>query len=282
MDKINIKCLIKKARENNFAIGSFNIVNFETLKAVIDAACETKSPVICQISEGALKYIPFEYIVPMAISAAKNAQIPIYIHLDHSRSVELCKKAIDAGFDSVMFDGSHLDIDSNIKKTLEVVEYAKSRNVAVEGEVGIIGGKEDDINTGNAIYASIDEATKFYAATKVDFLAVAFGTSHGVYKKEPKLNFEILDQARKITNAPLVMHGTSGVALPDIETAIKHGVYKVNVGTGLLTSYYCSLVETLNKNPQVFDLRKFSQKPMEAVKNKVKKYLKLFNSVNQI
>ncbi len=281
MEITNTKLFIKKSLNSHSAICAFNVVNFETLKAVIQGAEQKQAPVICQISEGALRYIDFDYFVPMALAAAKKATVPVLIHLDHSHSIALCKRAIDAGFHSVMFDGSNLSLAENIKKTKIVLEYARQHNpnVAVEGEIGIIGGKEDGHNIGINLVAKLADIITYYQATKVDWLAVAFGTSHGVYKGKPKLNFELLKKVNTILqDVPLVMHGTSGIAFSEITKALNFKIRKVNIGTELLVIYHQSLLDFFRENEQIFDLRKFNIGAINSVANRVSEYLDLLNS----
>ncbi len=281
MEKIDTASFIKKSLASHSAIAAFNVMNFEMLKAVIEGAEKNNAPAICQISEGALKYIDFEYFVPMALAASKKAKVPIMIHLDHSHSVTLCKKAIDAGFHSVMFDGSNLSLANNIAKTKIVMAYAKAHHpaVIVEGEVGIIGGKEDDLNSGAALVAEYDDVIKYYQATKVDWLAVAFGTSHGVYKGKPILDFTLLKKvSQALKDVPLVMHGTSGIAFDEIAKTLAFQVRKVNIGTELLMIYHQSLQTFFKNNAQIFDLRKFNRCAINAVATRVDQYLSLLNS----
>ncbi len=281
MEITNTKLFIKKSLTSKSAICAFNVVNFETLKAVIKGAEQNQAPVICQISEGALRYIDFDYFAPMALAAAKKAQVPVMIHLDHSHSVSLCKKAIDAGFHSVMFDGSNLSLAENIRKTKVVLEYAQlhNPNIAVEGEIGIIGGKEDNIKTGAGLVAKLEDIITYYQATKVDWLAVAFGTSHGVYRGKPKLNFGLLKKVNAILkDVPLVMHGTSGIAFDEISKALNFKIRKVNIGTELLMIYHQSLLDFFKKNSDVFDLRKFNLGAIDSVANRVNDYLNLLHS----
>ncbi len=275
--------IIKKAQKNKYAIGAFNVINYETLKAVIDAAEHTKSPIICQISERSItKYIDFEYFVPMVMNIAKRAKVDVAIQLDNGTDFEVIKKAIDHGFTSVMFDGSRDTIEKNLIETAKIVKYAHSHNVEVEGEIGIFSVSDNDQFTDKErFYANPERAKEFVEKTNVDMLAVAFGSRYGRYKTEPELNFDILKQTRALTDCPIVMHGASGIEFEKVAKAIKLGVAKVNVETDLLITYTKSLEMFLEHNPNVFDIRSAQLAAIEEMKSTVVNYLKTFGSINK-
>ncbi len=275
--------MIKKAQQNKYAIGAFNIINYETLKAVIDAAEHTKSPIICQISERSItKYIDFEYFVPMAIRAAQNAKVDVALQLDNGTNFAIIKKAISYGFTSVMFDGSHHKIERNLIETAEIVAYAHKHKVIVEGEIGIFSVSDNDKFTDKErFYANPQKVKEFVNKTKVDMLAVAFGSQYGRYQTEPQLNFEILEETRNLTDCPIVMHGASGIDFAKINKAIKLGVAKVNVETDLLITYTKSLETFFEHNPNVFDIRSAQLAAIEEMKSTVVNYLKTFGSINK-
>ena len=194
---MNLIEVYKDAIGKNYAINAFNFYNMETLQAIVDGVKETKMPVICSVSESALRYMGIDVCVALFKAATKDVETPIFLHLDNGKSYETCKRVIDAGFDSVMIDGSSLPFGENVEVTKKVVNYAHSRGVFVEGELGSLAGIEDDIcvDVGGAVYTDPDQARMFVELTRVDSLAIAIGTSHGAYKfkGESKLRFDILD-----------------------------------------------------------------------------------------
>ncbi|MFN4189738.1 MAG: ketose-bisphosphate aldolase, partial [Pseudothermotoga sp.] len=216
MPLVSSKEMFRKAY-GKYAIGAFNVNNMEILQGVIEAAKEERAPLILQISAGARKYAKQIYLMKLIEAAVEDApDIPICVHLDHGDSFELCKAVIDAGFTSVMIDGSHLPFEENVKLTKQVVDYAHPRGVVVEGELGRLLGVEEHVvvNEKEASYTDPDKAVEFVERTGVDSLAIAIGTSHGAYKfkGEPKLDFERLSEiAKRLPNFPLVLHGASSV-----------------------------------------------------------------------
>ena len=229
MPLINPKELLLKKKQEGKAVGAFNVISLEMIRGVIDAAEEMKEPLILQLSSNALKWAKFEYIVPMIISAARNAKVDIAVHLDHSNNLDEIQKSIDAGMLSVMYDGSKLDYKDNVKISNQVIDICKD-NIFVEIEIGSIGGKEGDSVESNDKFISPQDAIEFYNATKPGALAVAFGTSHGLYKSSANLNYKLIQDISKAIPVPLVMHGTSGLPFEMIKKAIKSGITKVNVG----------------------------------------------------
>ncbi|HEY5576319.1 MAG TPA: class II fructose-bisphosphate aldolase, partial [Clostridiaceae bacterium] len=195
MPLVTTKEMFKKALEGKYAVGAFNINNMEILQGVVNAAKVKQSPVIIQVSTGALKYAGPKYLKAMVDAAVEDTGIDIALHLDHGADFEACKAAIECGFTSVMIDGSHYDYEENIEKTKEVVEYAHARGVVVEAELGVLAGVEDDVKSDVHIYTDPDQAVDFIKRTGVDSLAIAIGTSHGAYKfaGDAKLRFDILE-----------------------------------------------------------------------------------------
>ena len=227
--------MLQKARKEGYAIGQFNINNLEWTKAILTAAEETKSPVILGVSEGAAKYMTgFDTVVGMVNGMLKtmNITVPVAIHLDHG-SFEGAKKCIEAGFSSVMFDGSHYDIEENVQKTKEIVEYAHSRGISVEAEVGSIGGEEDGVVGGGEV-ADPNEC-KMIADLGVDMLAAGIGNIHGKYPANwTGLRLDVLKNIQDITGQmPLVLHGGTGIPDQMVKDAISLGVSKINVNTEL-------------------------------------------------
>ena len=281
---MNLLEVYKHAIKNNYAISAFNFYNLETLQSGVEGAKEAKMPVICSVSESALKYMGVETCVSLFKSAIKGHKFPIFLHLDHGKSFKTCKEVIDAGFDSVMIDGSSLPFAENVKLTKKVVAYAHKKGVFVEGELGALAGIEDDVcvKENDAFYTNPDEAKKFVDKTKVDSLAIAIGTSHGAYKfkGESKLRFDILNKIEeKLPSFPLVLHGASSVDKNSIDainknggeiksakgldsenikiSATKHNIVKINVDTDLRLAFTAGVREFLNNNKSNINPRDF-------------------------
>ena len=241
----NLRELFKE-NEGKGAIGAFNLHCFEMLPAMIEAAEENNVPIIIQTSLGTAEYIGFETLIAAVKSLAERSSIDVCLHMDHCKDIDAIKRAIDCGYSSVMYDGSSLPLEENIKNTREVVEYAKAKNVSVEGEVGSIGGAEECVvvDQNDAAYTKVEDALKFVEATGIDALAVAIGTTHGQYKSKAKLNFELMNELRNsLNNVGLVLHGGTGVSDEDMKRCARDGMKKINVGTELNKSY----IEEVNK-----------------------------------
>jgi len=271
---VNAKEMLEKARIGKYAIAHFNINNLEWTKFILEECQKLNSPVILGVSEGAIKYMGGYKVVSdmfKALYLELNIEVPVALHLDHGSSLEACIKAIDAGFTSVMIDASKYDLKTNIEITKEVVEYAKKYNVSVEAEVGHIGGTEDELSSELA-YAKVEDAVSLYNETKIDFLAPALGSVHGLYKGEPNLDFKKMKEISEITNAPLVLHGGTGIPDNLIKESIKCGISKININTELQIVWTNSVREFLLNNNE-YDPRKViksGEKPMkEAIKNKL-------------
>lgn len=301
MPLVTTKEMFKKAYDGNYAIGAFNINNMEILQGVVNAAKAKKSPVIIQVSTGALKYAGPKYIKAMVDAAVEDTGLDIALHLDHGADFEACKTAIECGFTSVMIDGSHYDFDENVAKTKEVVEYAHARGVVVEAEIGVLAGVEEDVKSDVIIYTDPDQAVEFVKRTNVDSLAIAIGTSHGAYKfsGEPKLRFDILEEIQnKMPGFPIVLHGASSVDQESVELCNKYGgnisgakgipedmlrkacsmaVCKVNMDTDLRLAMTAACRQILGENPKEFDPRKYlgagRAKIQEIAERKIEKVL---------
>lgn len=278
MGLVTVGELVKDAQLRGYAVGAFNLNNLEILHAIVQAAEEEKAPVILQASQGGLKYAGLDYIVAMAKVAAKQASVPVALNLDHGTSFEQAVKCIRAGFSAVMIDGSHWSFKENIELTRKVVEVAHPSGVSVEGELGRIGGTEDDISVSDkdAIYTDPDEAVKFVESTGVDALAVAVGTAHGVYKGVPKLDFERLADIRARVEVPLVLHGASGVPDESIQRAVQIGITKINIDTELRVAFSQTLKKYLEENPDVIDPRKIIGPSRDSMREVVRSKMKLF------
>ncbi|HZG15445.1 MAG TPA: class II fructose-1,6-bisphosphate aldolase [Candidatus Bathyarchaeia archaeon] len=283
MPLVPMTAFLEDAKKNKYAVGQFNLNNLEFTQAITEAAKAEKSPVIFGVSEGAMKYMGIEYTVAMAKAAAESAGIPIALHLDHGSSFEVVMKCIRAGFSSVMFDGSHHPFEENIRLTKQVVEAAHAVGVSVEGELGTIGGVEDDLDVAeeDAALAKPEEAIRFWQETKVDYMAIAVGTAHGMYKGEPKIHFDIIEEVAKNIEAPIVLHGGSGVPDEAIREAIKRGVGKINVNTENQVACTETIRKILAEKPNEIDPRKYLGPAREAIKQTVIEKIRLFGSSNR-
>jgi fructose-bisphosphate aldolase class II len=294
--------ILASAMAGNYAVGAFNIHNLESLQAVVTAAQEENSPVIVAVTPSAIKYAGLAYLVKLVKTAAESVAVPMSLHLDHGRDVEIVAKCVDEGFTSVMIDGSHLDFEGNIALTRRVVELAHPRGVSVEAELGRLAGVEEvSVEEKEAILTDPNAAREFVERTNVDALAVAIGTSHGAYKfkGKPKLDFQRLREIKERVGVPLVLHGASGVpawiiekatrygaqlagarGMPDesIKQAIRLGIAKINIDTDLRLAFTATVREVLAKAPTQFDPRKILGPAREAMREVVKTKMRLFGS----
>ncbi len=287
MRLVNAGHILKKARQEGYGIGQFNINNLEWTRAILEVAEEKQSPVILGVSEGAAKYMTgFKTVVAMVESMLEtlNITVPVALHLDHG-SFEGAQNAIKAGFSSVMFDGSHYDIEENIQKTKEIVDYAHAFGISVEAEVGSIGGEEDGV-TGAGEVADADECRQI-AKLGVDFLAAGIGNVHGPYPENWKgLDMEVLKEVGETTNRiPLVLHGGTGIPDDMVSEAISYGVSKINVNTEKQLVFTQAIREYIeadkDKDSKGYDPRKVLKPGVEAIKDVVREKMDLFGSTNK-
>lgn len=283
MPLVSMTELMQRAKAEKFAVGQFNMNNLEFTKAIMEAAIEERSPFIFGVSEGAIKYMGLDYVVAMARAAAEKSDIPVVLHLDHGSSFEVAMQCIRAGFTSVMFDGSHYPLEENIQKTKEVVRAAHALGVSVEGELGTIGGTEDDLTVADedAKLAKPDEAIRFFEETGVDALAIAVGTAHGLYKGEVRIRYNIIEEVAKNISVPIVLHGGSGVPDDAIRKSIELGVGKINVNTENQVAMTEAIKKVLVEKPDTIDPRKYLKPAIEAMKEVVKGKMRLFGSSNK-
>ena len=282
MELITTKQILKQAQEGNYAIGAFNVENMEMVMAVISAAEEMNAPVIMQTTPSTVKYAGLDYFLANAKVAASKAKVPVVMHLDHGSSFELAAQALRAGYTSIMIDGSHSDFESNIEISKAVVDMCKPSGVAVEAELGKVGGKEDDLDGGDGdLYTDPLEAKEFVERTGVDSLAIAIGTAHGIYKGEPKLDLERLSEIRKVVSVPLVLHGGSGIPDWKVQEAIKRGICKVNYATELRIAYTHGVNTYLKENPDTIDPKKYNKAGIDEVKKFVIEKIKVCGCQNK-
>ena len=308
MPLVTTKDMFEKSMKEHFAIGAFNVNNMEIIQAITDAAAEENSPVILQASSSAIKYARVVYLRKMVEASLDQYDIPVVLHLDHGPDFETCKMCIDNGFSSVMIDGSKYDFEENIALTKKVVDYAHSKGVVVEAELGKLAGIEDEVNVAasDAMFTDPDQAKEFVERTGCDSLAIAIGTSHGAYKfkGEPKLRFDILEKVKeKLPNTPIVLHGASTVipelvdmcnkyggdipgakGVPDeiLHEASKRGVSKINVDTDLRLAMTGAIRKVFTEEPSKFDPRAYLTPARELIKETVQHKIRdVFGSSNK-
>ena len=266
---------LKMASEQNYALPAFNYMNMENLQAILAGAEELNSPVIIQTSQNAIDYAGFEYLRDIGVGAAQRARVPVVLHLDHGKDFGLNMRCIRHGWTSVMMDASLLPMEENISAVGEVVRAAHCLDIAVEAELGFIGGKEGDADAGDS-HTRPEDAADFFNRSGCDCLAVAVGTQHGLYKGEVKIDY---DRIRAIKEAvggrPLVLHGTSFVPLEMISRAIDSGINKVNFDSELKMAGMQAIRRYLDENPQVYDLRKMNKPMMAAMKEVVMEKIRI-------
>ncbi|MEK6899718.1 MAG: class II fructose-1,6-bisphosphate aldolase [Nanoarchaeota archaeon] len=298
------KSLLSKAQKGKYAVAHFNTNNMEILQGVVKAAQKLRSPIILATSEGALDYAGINYLYSLAKTASEESAVPIALHLDHGKDLEMIRKAIQKGYSSVMIDASKFPFEKNISLTKKVVSLAHSKGISVEAELGTIGGAEDLVSSKNIIYTDPAKAREFVEKTGCDFLAVAIGTSHGAYKFAGKcsLRQDILQQIRKRVSVPLVLHGASGVpasvvkmaerygadlsgvkGVPDaqIKTAIKNGITKINTDTDLRIAFDAAVRKALQSAPKDFDPRHILAPARDLIQKVAEQRIRIFGSAGK-
>lgn len=286
MALVNAKEMLQNAYEGKYAVAQININNLEWAKATLETAQENKSPIILGVTEGAAKYQGgFNAVVGMVKGLIKDLSItvPVAIHLDHGMTVDAAKRAIDAGFTSVMFDGSHSTIDVNVAGTKETIAYAAPHNVSVEAEVGTVGGEEDGV-IGGISFAKLEEV-KAIADAGAHMIAASLGSVHGDYIGEPDLQFDLMKEYSTALNMPLVLHGGSGIPADMIKKAIASGQAKINVNTEVQQTWAKAVRTYIESGADLkgtgFDPRKVLAGAIQAMKDTIKAKLELFGSINK-
>ena len=281
---VPMRTVLDLAEAGNFAVGAFNCNNMEMIQAIVQAAAAERAPVIIQASQGAIKYAGLEFITALVRTAAAAVAVPVALHLDHGTDYNTVVACIRHGFTSVMFDGSHWAKEENIERTREVVKIAHAAGVTVEGEIGRIGGVEDDISVDerDAFLTPVADAVEFYHATGVDALAMSFGTAHGLYKLPPPLALDRIDAVHRETGAYLVMHGGSGVPDADVQRGISLGIRKINIDTELREAFMAELRRQLAARPAELDPRKVLGPARAAMQEKVKEKMRLFGASGRL
>lgn len=282
---VTLNRVMEIAEERNIAIGSFNAPNLESLQAIMEAAEDLKLPVIIQFAQCHEPWIPLSVMGPIMMKAAREAKVPVCVHLDHGETLEYIQQALDLGFTAVMYDGSVLSYEENLENTKKTVEMAKRRGASVEAELGSMGrresgaGDETGAEDRTKIYTDPELAARFIKETGIDALACSFGTTHGIYLSKPKLDFDVVKNVRRLTgNIPVVMHGGSGVGRDDYRKAIKAGVRKVNYFTYMDKSggnMVAKYISGLDKETPIF-FSALSMAAREAMKEDVKAAMRQF------
>lgn len=270
MPLVTSKQMLTDAQKGGYAVGAFNAENMEMVKAIIRAAEELKAPVMIQTTPSTVKYASLEMFVAMVAAEARNASVPVCLHLDHGSSFELAVRAVKEGYTSVMIDGSKLPFEENIDVSARVVSVAHPNGIPVEAELGKVGGKEDDLVAVADTNTDPMEAKEFVEKTGIDSLAVAIGTAHGFYVGTPVLDKERLSEIRKVVDIPLVLHGASGLSKEDVMDCVKRGICKVNYATELRKAYTDAGKALLEAKPETFDPKKLGEVGMAAVTELVK------------
>lgn len=280
---VSTKEILLKAQKERYAVPAFNIHNLETIQVVVETAAEMKSPVILAGTPSTLKYAGADYIISIANAAAKKHDIPIAIHLDHFENTQNIKDYLDLGFKSAMIDASNESFEKNIEIVKEVVEYAHRLGATVEAELGRLGGQEDDlvVDEKDTMYTNPESAREFVERTGIDSLAVAIGTAHGLYKGEPKLDFDRLKEIRNLVNVPLVLHGASDVPDDLVKKAIELGICKVNVATDLKIPFASAVKKYFIEHPEASDPRQYMVPGKSAMKEIVIHKIKVCGSENR-
>ncbi len=283
MPYISGKPMILKAWKEGYSIGAFSAHNAESIKAILLAAEEENAPIMIQVGQKAIQTMGLDQMKAMIDTFMVDITVPVCIHLDHSRTFEQTMQAVRSNFDSVMFDGSGLDFEENVRITRTVCDVAHALNIGCEGEIGKIGGTEDDITVdeADAMITTVEEALDFSTRTTVDYLAVSIGTAHGVYKTTPQLNFERLVEIKNAVKKPIVLHGGSGVPDDQIVEAIACGVAKINVDTELRQSFTKGVQAYWVANPNDFVLADSLGAGVETMKETVKQKIRLFGSAGR-
>ncbi|SCY44242.1 class II fructose-1,6-bisphosphate aldolase [Alkaliphilus peptidifermentans] len=283
MSFVSSKFMLLDAQKRKYAVPAFNIHNLETIQVVVNVASELNSPVILAATPSTVKYAEEELLFAIGKAAAKKHAIPIALHLDHSEDIDYIKKCIDLGYQSVMIDASHHAYDENVQITKEIVDYAHKRGVTVEAELGRLGGCEEDlvVEEKDAFYTDPSAALDFVEKTSIDSLAVAIGTAHGLYKSEPKLDFQRLEDISKLVNIPLVLHGASGVPEDMVRRSIELGICKVNIATELKIPFSTAVRNHLTTHLDESDPRKYLIPGKAAMERVVIEKIKMCGSAGK-
>lgn len=277
MALVNMRTLLADAKRGHYGLGCFNVANLEMIVGTVRAAETLQSPLMMQIAESRLVHSPLEVIGPSMVEAARKAKIPASVHFDHGKTESVIHKALDYGFTSVMFDGSKLPFEENVKKTLKIKKLAERYGAAIEGEIGSIGGREGELTNAGIIYSDPQTAKRFYEETGVDALAIAIGNAHGFYAEKPNLRFDILQDIHNTTPVPLVLHGGSGLTDEDYRTCICKGMVKLNIATATFQSVYEAVKHGI-LSEEIGSYYDLHESEIQGACENVKRHIKIFGS----
>ncbi|MDY3280465.1 MAG: class II fructose-bisphosphate aldolase [Eubacteriales bacterium] len=275
---VNLNDVLRPAQQRHYAVGLFNTTDTDMLQAAIEAAEEMRAPIIIGTAEVLLPYGELQLIAPSVIAAAKRARVPVVVHYDHGLTFDRCMEALRLGFSSVMYDASAKPYAQNIQETREIVRIAHAFGATVEGEIGHVGSADGSDPAGEDRYTTLQEATDYLRDTGVDALAIAIGTAHGAYKTAPKLSFDRLAQIRAAVDAPLVLHGGSGLSDDDFRRAVQGGIAKVNIFTDLCLAGMAAQKQAVAENRDYLSARNLKK---DAIRKAVMKKMALFGCQNK-
>lgn len=278
MTLVKMKDILDQAEENHYGVGAFSVANMEMVMGAVRAAEELCSPLILQIAEVRLNHSPLHLIGPVMVEAAKNATVPVAVHFDHGLSEGKICEALEIGFTSIMYDGSHHPLEKNISETKKMAAIAREYGATVEAEIGQVGGSEDGSIDLEILITSVAEAKRFAAETGIDALAIAIGNAHGFYKGEPNLRIDRLAEINHEIDIPLVLHGGSGISETDFRSCISHGIRKINVATATFNN----VVRMVNENTPFDNYFSYQQRVMEAAALNVKHHMEMFMSTGRV
>lgn len=281
MGLVNTRDMLLRAQKEKYAVGAFNIENMEMAQAVIETADEMASPVICAVSQNAMKYATADLYCSIVASIAKTVKVPVAIHVDHAETEETALKALRGSFTSVMIDGSKLTYSENRDLTKRIVDICSIFSIPVEGEIGPIGGKVDAVPDYKLIYTDPQAAKDFADETGVSSLAVAIGTAHGIYKKTPRLDVDRLSAIAEVVSVPLVLHGASGVPDDQIQECIRRGICKVNYATELRIAFTDACRKFLREDDKTFDPKTYGKLGRASVKEIVRQKIEVLGSAGK-
>lgn len=272
---VNTNEMLRKAQREKYAVGAFNVENMEMVQALIKVANKMESPIILATSVSTLKYANPDIFRAITEACTQNCSVPVAIHLDHGRDLKNVITSVKAGYKSVMFDGSLLAFRENVEKTMQIVELCKVFDISVEGELGAISGKKGEPSVEDIILTEPYTAKDFVELTRVDSLAVAIGTCHGIYRSKPNLDYPRLKKIAEIVDVPLVLHGASGLSDEELQRCIQNGICKINMATDLRMAYTNTVRTYIQSNTECIDPKEFGYEAMQSVEKIVEERIKI-------
>ncbi|MGG1678181.1 class II fructose-bisphosphate aldolase [Neobacillus sp. NRS-1170] len=278
MTLVKMKEILEHAEANQYGVGAFSVANMEMVMGAVRAAEELRSPLILQIAEVRLKHSPLHIIGPAMVAAAKAATVPAAVHFDHGLTEEKIREALEIGFSSIMYDGSHHPLGKNIAETQKIVAIAREYGATVEAEIGQVGGSEDGSVDLEVLITSTEEAKQFASETMIDALAIAIGNAHGMYKGDPHLRMDRLEEIHAEVDIPLVLHGGSGISEKVFRKCIHHGIRKINVAT----STFNQVVNMVNEEAPFHNFFSYHESVIEAAAENVKRHIRMFQSDGRV